>query len=331
MSLDYALFARRATSLDGLAASDYDVFVSSFNLSDRVQQVFDAARASVKHWLIHPEYALAESDKPQGPHVFEGTAGDEADFWAEYFAWANGVEPTARLAVDVTGMMRPHLVLLMKLLALRGHRHVTVLYSDPLFYSSGAKTAFAKGAVSEVRQVRGFEGQHIAGRGDGELLVIGAGYDHELIRRVADTKASARKYQMFGLPSLQHHMYQESHLRASLASESLSSPVNEYLLFAPAQDPFVTAQVLQDAVRREERSGMLGNLYLSPLGTKAQALGFALYYLMERDDGGPSSLIFPYAPAYSSETSKGLSRISICEVELDWFQCFEQTSSVQSD
>jgi hypothetical protein len=57
---------------------------------------------------------------------------------------------------------------------------------------------------------------------------------------------------------------------------------------------------------------------VSPLATKAQALGFAYYYLCECV-GTAASVIFPYAEFYSRETSVGLSRVWLYEFELDWF------------
>ena len=62
----------------------------------------------------------------------------------------------------------------------------------------------------------------------------------------------------------------------------------------------------------------MSNLYLSPLATKPQALGFALYYLCELA-GSAASIIFPFAESYSPETSIGWGRTSLYRLELDWF------------
>lgn len=312
--IDYSLFKMHTLKLGNLASfRSWDVFASAFNASERVQRVFEAVSAGSKHWLIHPEYDSQETELPKTDKVFQPKARDEADWWASYFGWAS-LSPSESLCLDITGLMRPHLMLLPKLLAMPGYKRVSLLYSDPVSYSSGAKTPFAKGAVSEVRQVRGLEGLHSPHLSLGDLLVIGAGYDDELIRRVAEHKPAARKFQLFGLPSLQAHMYQESHLRAYRAAEAVGPLSDRSLLFAPANNPFVTASVLQSAVGRE--SAVTANIYLCPLGTKPQALGLALYFLMEQD-GGPASMLFPIAPFYSQETSVGLSRISVFELELD--------------
>ena len=320
--MDYSLLRRSEFTAARLSElPTWDVFISAFNKSERVNSVFDVVRAGRKQWLIHPEYDFAESELPEGGELLVLDSRDEAEFWHQYFLAANvGDWPRdARVCVDITGFMRPHLMLLPRLLRDRGFLRLEVLYSDPKAYESGEKTPFSKGAITEVRQVRGFEGTHVPDSGEEDLLVVGAGYDDELIRRVAESKRAARKLEMFGLPSLQPHMYEENRLRAAKAEEAMGPLSNRALLFAPANDPFSTAQELHDRVEEERSRTGIGNLYLSPLATKAQALGFALYYLCECV-GAAVSAIFPYAEYYSRETSVGVARAWLYELELDWFK-----------
>jgi hypothetical protein len=56
---------------------------------------------------------------------------------------------------------------------------------------------------------------------------------------------------------------------------------------------------------RHSRS-TIKNLYLSPLATKAQVIGFGLFYLMECINE-PVSILFPFSNRYNRETSTGLS------------------------
>lgn len=318
--MDYSLLRRSQFHGNDLnALPRWDVFISAYNKSQRVTSVFAKVSAGRKDWLVHPEYDFAESEIPAEGAVL-GSTRDEAEFWHEYFesvdlqSWPRDT----RICVDSTGFMRPHLMLIPRLLRDLGFTRLDVLYSDPLAYESGDETPFTQGAVTEVRQVRGFEGTHIPEGGDDDLLVIGAGYDDELIRRVAENKRSARKLEMFGLPSLQPHMYEENRLQAAKAEEALGPLPSRSVLFAPANDPFATAQELHDRVEGEKSRG-LANLYLSPLATKAQTLGFALYYLCECL-GDAASIIFPFAEFYSRETSIGLSRVHLYQLELDWFR-----------
>ena len=63
---------------------------------------------------------------------------------------------------------------------------------------------------------------------------------HQLIAQVAENKEFSKKVQIFGLPSLRAHMYQENVLRAYKAEEAVGrDTVDESSsYFAPANDPF---------------------------------------------------------------------------------------------
>jgi hypothetical protein len=139
------------------------------------------------------------------------------------------------------------------------------------------------------------------------LLIIGAGYETHLIAEVAEDKDRAKKLVLLGLPSLSADMYQQNAWRTRLAADAIGeSTGGKY--FAPANDPFVTATVLSEIIFRQRRIEPVTNLYLSPLATKAQALGFVLYYMGECE-GQNSSIIFPFSSQYSPETAEGISRI----------------------
>ena len=114
-----------------------------------------------------------------------------------------------------------------------------MLYSEPLQYAAREETTFAAGTVSTVRQVRGFAGNHAPSPTGDDLLVVGAGYEHDLIGYVADDRKAARRIQMFAFPPLQPDFYHEGVLRASRAEEAVGDCVT---IFAPANDPFVTAR-----------------------------------------------------------------------------------------
>lgn len=318
--MDYSLLYRHEFSSTELEQMpQWDVFLSAFNKSGRVRKLYDAVKADRKEWVIHPEYDFAESDLPTDGDVRKLTSRDEAEFWQDYFIQANFDQfpLDSKICVDITGFMRPHIMLLPLLLRERGFTKLDVLYADPQAYQDGDETPFTKGAVTEVRQVRSFEGIHNLDHSR-DVLVIGAGYDDELIRRVAEDKLATRKLQMFGLPSLQPHMYGESRRRVAAAEEAVGVLRSKSLMFAPANDPFATAQELHDRLKEEARQQGYTNLYLSPLATKAQTLGFALYYLCECV-GTNTSMIFPFAEYYSHETSVGLSRVWLYRLELDWF------------
>jgi hypothetical protein len=316
MMRDYTISYRRLVGYDDLAKEQWDTFVSAYNGSERVQHVFPQVQAANKHWLLHREYRFDQSEWPIGGRIFAPPSDNEADFIGEYLSDAETDLRAGSLCVDITGFMRPHLMLLVRMLRNIGVTSFNALYTDPVAYAHSEETTFSDGPIEEVRQVAGFEGNHVADNGTRDLLVIGAGYDHQLVQWVAESKRHAKKLLMYGLPSLQPDMYQQSRLRVARAAEAVGPAADTDLLFAPANNPFVTAQALSDAIEQERMSQRgLSNLYLSPLGTKPQVLGFALYYLTDCI-GKAASILFPFARLYSRETSRGISRSWIYSIEV---------------
>lgn len=311
-TVDYTRLYRTPLSLAEIPSRsrEWSCFVSGYNDTERVRHVFDAVDTE-KQWLAHREYGFTSDDLPTG--CLAADCEDEASFCdacVDHVLDQIDRDSEGRpLCIDLTGLMRPHLMYLVSALFRGGVDCFYALYTDPKSYKKQEKTEFTQGSVVEVRQVAGFEGIHETDASS-DLLIVGMGYEDELVRRVATDKSHARKLQVFGLPSLEADMYQQSVIRAYLASEALGP---SDIFFAPANDPFATAQVLSDCVADAERKGALTNLYLSSLGTKPQALGFALYFLTERANG-PTSVIFPFTEGYARETTQGIARSWLYEV-----------------
>lgn len=307
--IDYTVLYRSTLSPTGSWPSSerWDLFVSALNDSERVRSVFEWARAEAKVWVVHPEYALASDRIPNG--AIQPGAADEAEFVGAVLDTYPGNLAGSSVCLDITGMMRPHLMLFLVMLFARGVRKFDALYSEPVRYPKQEHTQFSILPIVNVRPVLGFEGSHSTDT-QNDVLIIGPGYDDALIRGVAEHKRSARKLQIFGLPSLRPDMYQQNVLQAARSAESVGMPRASVLhsRFAPANDPFVTASVLQSMVSAEQSRRQITNLYLCPLATKPQALGFALYYHTEQM-GKAASVVFPFSTGYSPETSRGISRI----------------------
>ncbi|MDB2463120.1 hypothetical protein N9W61_03370 [Algibacter sp.] len=202
-------------------------------------------------------------------------------------------------------------------MALKKIKKINIIYSDPETYIKKENTNFSDSFL-DVKQIVGCQGNHNPNT-DNDVLIIGAGYDDKRISDVAINKANAMKIQVFGFPSLQPDMFQENILRAYKAEESsmvgdLSFIDSNHSIFAPANDPFITAQLISEFVKKENERKEISNLYLSPLATKSQALGFTLFYVFECLDK-PVSIIFPYYERYTRETSKGIAKIWLYTLE----------------
>ncbi|MCY1557209.1 hypothetical protein D9M68_940400 [compost metagenome] len=128
-------------------------------------------------------------------------------------------------------------------------------------------------------------------------------------------KEGSRLVQLHSLPSLSADMYQESLIRLDRASVP-SHPSDDQVFFSSANDPYLTATALSKAYSRLKSMRNITNLYISPLATKPQALGFGLFYIRELEST-PSSVIFPYSSKYSRETSKGIGRSWVYPIFFD--------------
>jgi len=279
----------------------YDLFLGSFTKAFRVTEVYRLVSASRKIWLIAPEYQFEPTDLPQ-EESFISSAISESEYITTLISSLPPDLSSLRLCIDITGLPRPQLLFLIVALKMKGLRSFDCLYSEPEHYSNAHRTIFSMPSTTENRAVQGYEGNHLL-PDKKDILIIGVGFDHDLIARIADTKPESDKYYIFGLPSLRPDMYQQSLLRASEVKTQAEDYKRRH--FAPANDPFVTANVLNELLADKLLNR---NIYLSPLGTKPQALGFALFYLFECQEK-PVSILFPFSERYSQESSTGIARV----------------------
>jgi hypothetical protein len=318
MSIDYTIFYKSSVDPGSAWSNEqtWDVFLSAYNSTDRVQRVFQEVRARDKYWIVHSEYHFSPQECPTCGIVFEGPPSVREDDFVELLLKQHLPDiSSSSLCIDISGFMRPHLMFLVRALAYEGVRGFDALYSEPAQYAHREQTEFTQGSVADVRPVAGFEGLHQPSmKADEDLLIIGAGYEYRLIQHVANAKTNTKKLQMLGFPPLQADFYQENVLNAHRAAEAVSAINEAHPIFAPANDPFVTASVLQETIADQRRKGAK-NIYLCPLSTRPQALGFALYYVYEAREE-PISIIYPFATRYARAAATGLSRIWQYRVEL---------------
>jgi hypothetical protein len=313
MRWDCLDYMRSETKVSDLSET-WDCFVSAFNGSARVQSVFGRVRAGRKVWVALPEYHYEESECPVGDCLRMSDGASEADV-AEAIASHVGISDalTIKLCIDMTGFMRPHILAIVRHLADLGVSRYYMMYTEPDQYIKKEHTPFSGEDVSCVRQVIGYEGIHDDDVSR-DFLILGMGYDDGLVSRVVSDKDGARIVRLMSLPSLSADMYQESILRLDRTGVVSADDSDDWVVFAPANDPFVVAAELSDIVSRIEMRGDITNLYLCPLATKVQALGFALYYTSELRNEA-ASIIFPFAETYERETSLGVGKTWLYEIE----------------
>jgi len=304
----YDYFYRERLPLDSQWSVGWDLFVSSWDDSERVAQVYEMANAARKDWLVHPEYGFTLSNRPVGPSVIDVPAEEDRAMLGYVDALVrDGFDLHAtRICVDITGMMRPHLMFLLKLLHQRGVRCLDFVYAEPKTYFGRENTRFNDGDILDVREVIGFQGLNTP-TGVEEILIVAPGFDELSLDAVIGDKEGATRVEIFGLPSLQPDMYQLNVLKAYRTDSPQPDTYSPARRFASASDPFAVASELSRTVEHYRRVGEK-RFYLSPLATKAQALGFALFYLAECE-GTSTSIIYPVTGSYAPRTGKSISGI----------------------
>lgn len=314
-NISYLLDAK--TPLD--FEKEWDFFFSALNNSERVTETFKQIKSVKKYWIIIPEYHYTPAEEPAGELILRTNSLNEADQIIDTIGSVlNEININSKICVDITGLMRPQILFILRYFKVNNIKMFDMIYTEPLHYTRKEDTDFTLADVSEVRQVSGFEGTHnvdMSRDGSKDVLFLGVGYDSHLMSRVSLDKDRARHLQLHSLPSLSADMYQESLIRLDRAGLP-NNKGDDQVFFSSANDPFFTATALSKALQKICHNAPPSNLYLSPLATKPQALGFGLFYLKELD-GAPASIIFPFSERYSRETSKGIGRSWLYPIYLE--------------
>lgn len=314
--MDFTYFYKQKISKpeDLTARGEYDVFLTCFGKSERTETVMKNIKTKETHLFLLSDYH--ETDfKDATIKNFKITHGEEeAVLFTAYFD-QSGLTPGLKICIDITGFFIPHLLFLLYLLRSKGITKFDAIYAEPSAYKQKEETTFSK-YYNKARQIQGYEGVHDPDVSN-DILIIGSGYDNARIIDISNEKLEARKVQLFGFPSLQPDMYQESILNAYKAEAAVGG--DRFLdsaktLYAPANDPFVAAQAISDFIDKEHAKKPITNLYFSPISTKPHALAFALYFLWKPNQ--PTSIIYPFCEEHLSATSTGLGKIFTYSVEL---------------
>lgn len=304
---DYLLYRKGPLSLNSSWVGGWDTFVSAFNSSDRVQLMANHVAVKERYWLNLPEYGFKNSDLPNTATPYTSNADSEFEFLQEFFLKIGDIKKR-RILIDITGFLNHYVVALAKLLIEQDVDECTIIYGEPVRYLKSEQTQFSDRSVMSVRQIVGFEGVHSTDT-KADLLILASGYDARLVAEVANNKEHATKIQLFGLPSMRPDMYQESLLASATVADTIGPEAAHRgsFKYAPANDPFITASELSKISVQHRIKHPLANLYISPLSTKPQALGCALFYLSECPKTA-TSILYPYCRSYARETSEGLAR-----------------------
>lgn len=318
--MDYTYFYKYCYHSPEELAGDinYDVFVSSFCRDDRVQEPWNKIIASRKIWILGPESVNLIKE----PDVEQYVLADLNEYEKILdFVDVSRIKKDDRVCIDSTGFVLPVLFLLIKCFQIHGLRHFDIIYSEPQRYIHAESTNFSEDYY-DTSQIIGYAGVHPSDMSN-DLLIVASGYDYNRISDVANVKKSVQtKVQLLGFPSMQADMYQENLVRAFKAESALGSDsfaTMDMNIYAPAYDPFVTAQAIKDYLKDKQLHKPFTNIYLAPLSSKPQAIGIALFYLWEECHKKTISVIYPQCRSYITENSKGIGCVWRYTIELPLF------------
>lgn len=287
---------------------EYDLFISAYDECDRTRIIYDKIKSKRKFWLLFPQYLYTGSEPQEEFYVSQGKR--ESEYFRDFFSGFDTNELCQMsICIDSTGFLRPHLIYMIAYLNYIGLHKLDVLYTEPGRYSKADETSFSVN-IDSVRTVEGCTNNPIITDEMNDVLIVCSGYDEKLFSQVASYKSNCKhKFHIIGFPSLQLDMYQESMLRFYNIKNSVGNSIRK---FAPAFDPFVTAQTIGEIIDNIQNPT---NIFLSPLSTKPQTLGMVLYYLYNKRDKAVS-ILFPFSMEYTSGHTEGVKRTWKYTVEL---------------
>ena len=315
--MDYTYFYKHqfhSLTEAGLRDTTYDLFISSFVDSERVTLLAGTLQYNDSLWLVdqRDENSLFVQDK----HKLVVESNED------YLNIHNKLKDIylagKSICIDATGFRIPYLLFVIRVLHQCGVKKFDIYYTEPKKYKFAEETEFSD-LFYEVKGIMGMVGRNTS-ETENDLMIIAAGYDHSRIIDVANSKKSAQKVLLLGLPALSPSMFQENIIRAFQADTAVRDAFKnlDSNIFAPAYDPFVAAQSIQDYIehkrtilRREKGDDTIDftNIYLAPLSTKPHAIGMALYYMWEHGWDKNITLLYPLCKTYNADNSDGISRI----------------------
>ena len=310
--IDYDYFYKDRLDADEPWPERWDLMIASWDDTERVRRIAELSTVGRRDWLLHPQYRLSAPVPVAGNEIVVDALEDAAMVAYLDRLAREGLDVSgSSICVDITGMMRPHLMFLVQLLHARGVRRFDAVYAEPRSYRAREETQFNDHDVLQVREVIGFGG--VTTTSDvREVLVVGPGFDTYSLQELVGEKEGAELVEIFGPPSLQADMYQLNVLKAVRPVPRDEAAARR---FASASDPFSVAGELSRIKALYEGKGEF-RFYYSPLGTKAQALGFALFYMAECRDAA-ASILYPFTASYAPGTGEGVSGIWRYVVDFD--------------
>ena len=308
----------------------YDVFISAYTDEDIVTKTFENFQATKKYWLLFPEYNFDINSLNIKGNIFYPNIKFIDNWEIEYildFIDTASLKPDMSLCIDISGFIKPYMIFLIHYLKEKGYQKIDIIYSEPQSYRKSSDTEFSQNDILSTRDILMLDQEYREPAAD-DLFIVNAGYDSRLIKNVLNDIQVKETTVLIGYPSLQPIMYQENLINIEKAQTALKIDFMLEPLTAPANNPFESAKVISDYIKKYMASNKnINNIYLSVLATKAQALGLLIFYMCEEKFFNDREISihfrYPFTSHYSANSSLGIFRINKYSLEFDkmeeWF------------
>lgn len=304
----------------------YDFFLSAYTNEDIVIETYKNIKAKEKFWILFPEYDIDKSiiNDDYFEHIIIDSNKRESEYILKLFTEKLDGRQEQNICIDTTGFMKPYIIFLLFLLKKKGFKKIDLIYTEPQSYEKNEDTEFSEKETSiNVRDIVAYGGYYQSSNSD-DLYIVNVGYDSSLVNKVLTGVKAKEIKALIGFPSLQPIMYQENIINLEKSNAYLNLEPNDDLLYAPANNPFITAHIVSEYIHNYKNDNpKINNIYLSPLATKAQTIGLTLFYIFESESYEEQDISihirYPFTNSYSSKAGKGYFRINKYTIEFDLF------------
>lgn len=311
MNYQYLSFYKKVYSPNDLEhIGKYDLIISTDTDNLRISCVAKKLKCDCLAKLCFSEYDNSIYDRQ---NAFSLETQEENIYIQEFLSWLTKRYKIDNLgdkliAIDVTGFITPYLFyLILVLFNLNNVEVIDLFYTEPTQYIDGDRTVFLDGS-SQLKPVKGYTmGNNPIS--DDMMLVLGTGYDRSVIHRI-NNQVNCKKHYIFGLPSTQPDMYFQNIYNVYSVDKTIADLSKERVSYASAVDPFHNASTLDSVVSKLDKQISVS---LCPIGSKPQAVGFLLYYLVnlykDQDNQHLLNIVYPYSDRHNNKCSTGISKI----------------------
>ncbi len=216
--VDFTYFYKQKYSnVAEIGNCDYNIFISTFNETERVREIHKAIKSKEKYWIILPDY---ENNLFAGNDTKISVSYEGYNQLSEFIDKL-AINTNTKICIDITGFLIPHMLFTIRYFQKKKNiNHIDIIYTEPQKYIEEENTSFSD-FFHDVSQVLGYSGSPNPNM-DNDLLIISSGYDDSRITDVAGKKKHAKnKIQLFGFPPLQADMFQENMLKAYKAESAV--------------------------------------------------------------------------------------------------------------